>query len=300
MLRSQQQLADWVRNHCGHGVTLWSHDLAVGPRFYLRDEPGPHGLDTFFTHYAKWEQWVVELEAKLYGSLVHPAPWVTLISRWFNTDRALRFAMLRARDGHPFGEFDLSTREAYTSGGQRVAQLSQQMTWCTESPTWAQVSDASQASVRRFASMFAEKVSALSIVGEPATPSVDATCERLATRAYVDLATFKTHLVQGEQLFRLGQWKPAAGMMRNAIEQLIDDVFVHVAPAAGLSATSVHDKVNGLCRHWGCGEVARYVYGTYALLSDVGSHPGDVEASRGERAWHAAIVALGEFTDHLP
>ena len=89
--------------------------------------------------------------------------------------------------------------------------------------------------------------------------------------------------------------------MRCALEQVIEDTFRHLLVThPGVNATNLADKAEALGRHGALSrETARYAYGTYALLSELGSHAGNVLDVEGERGWHAARVALGQLADRL-
>jgi len=197
---------------------------------------------------------------------------------------------------------DLSVREPYLNGGGEVDELRRMMGIATEIPTWVQVRQGAVNAIRAFEANIRERLPDLWIVGEPENPGIDDACTKLARLPFIDASTVKTHVVMAEQLFRECKWKPAAATMRSALEQIIQDAFSNLRTTTPTvaAANNLHEKARALGLHGVITpETGRYAYGTYALLSEVGSHPGDVDAVDGERAWHASRVAVGLLADRL-
>lgn len=301
MLKSQEAFASWLRNHFGRAITIWHEQLDQGPLYYLQ-HPQHRALDTFYVRYGHWEEWVLELDAQVRMRVGQPETWLAFLGRRFDLDRPLRMTIWREHDPRVMRQVDFSNREIYAERSTECEELLRMLQVpCLVSPDWTQVRDAALRTVRQFERLMSQQLSSLWIVGEPRNPGLETACDRFAKLPYIDGATVKTHVVSAEQLFSSRRWKPGLTEMRCALEQVIDDAFRQLTTTQqGVNATNLVDKAEALGRFGAISrETARYAYGTYALLSELGSHPGDVQETEGERGWHAARVALGQLADRL-
>lgn len=300
MLRSQAALVKWTKAHFFKGRALWVGDLGPGPDYYLRH--ADHGaLATFYAHYGKYENWAIELAVELASRLVQPAPFINAAERYFNVERPLRFVVVL--NGAGSRTLNLAERALFEHGGAAVAEARQLIAVGTVAPSWNHVRESMATAMHRFEHWIIEQAPTLRVLGEPQAPDMAAAFLALQSRTYVDAATARTHLIDAERLFLQSDWKAAAGLARNTVEQLIHDAHHEFRRRRGQAPANTPTR--NMTIEMATGQFlarasAAYAYGTFSLLSEIGAHPGAVSDAQGERAWQAFRAAITDLAEALP
>lgn len=301
VLTIHQELLALFREQFRQGETVIEDALGLGPHAALIESRHPN-LDGVYIAVAKWDAWVAGLDALLRTRVAQPDHLLKLVERRLSSDQLLRFSVHQWRGGvNTKIEVDLGDRARW-NGRNSCQELRTLLASETVTPTWNEHRQALLDSLRQVRTAVEGAIPTLGAIGEPSLPSLELACQRLAHLPYVDVGTTKKHAVDAETDFKAGRWKPASAVARPALEQIIGDAYDHLRQQQpGLpSNASVQRQCEELGRAGSVSmEAQRFCYGVYALLSEIGNHPGDVPRDDGERGFHAFLVAISLLSAKL-
>ena len=254
----------------------------------------------------QWDTWRVTLVSRVHRQLAEPEQLVRYVEDRFSAVRFLVFYM-RMQDTGQVVPIDLTHRDHFldSSGCGAMRQL---LVFGRPEPTWKTVRENVGRDLGAFEQLVRQLHGAgdLTFVGEPRSPSLREALVRLARFAYLDNAAIGACATTAEAHFRSGHLKSCAAMLRPAVEQVIKDAYQEavrrqlVAPAA---LPDLRSQTDSICRGnppFVDKSVGQFAYGTFSLLSGLGSHTGQVDDITGAQAWHAAVAALLMLGMRLP
>jgi hypothetical protein len=305
MASMHDEFFTWLHTAIDRGELLLESVLDRSPR----DHFDASTVNQFYAAIDEWTAWRVGVVARLRRQLADPDHLVAIVEGRFANDRFVVFYMRLVRDSDRVIEVDLTNRDRFldTSGFVEMRQL---MMHAREEPTWRDVRRNIANDLRAFERLVERLRPDLVFIGEPRAASLTAALARLATFQYLDMAAITAAVIAAESHLRTAHHKSCAAMLRPAIEQVIKDAYKEaLARGAVQPPTSIPDlraQTHALGKGAGGGApfldkpIAEYAYGTFALLSGLGSHTGSIDALAGEQAWHAAVAALTMLGERLP
>lgn len=295
----------WLRTAVERGQLLLQTVLDRSPVDHFNEGT----VNQLYAAIDEWVAWRVGIVARLRRQLAEPEHLVAIVEERFANERFLVFYMRLVRDSDRVVDVDLTNRDHFldTSGFVAMRQL---LMHAREEPTWRGVRQNTANDLRAFEQLVLNLRAELVFVGEPRAASLAAALETLATFTYLDIAAIKATVVAAESHLRTGHVKSCAAMLRPAVEQVLKDAYKEAIRRQVVTQPAAIPDLRAQADALGKGvagsppfmdkAVASFAYGTFALLSSLGSHTGSITDLAGEQAWHAAVAAVTILGERLP
>lgn len=305
MASAHDEFFVWLRGAIERGVLVLQTAFDRSPRDHFEAST----VNQLYGAIDEWSAYRVGMIARLRRQLAEPEHLVSYFEDRFSTDRFLVFFMRFARDSDRVIEIDLTNRDHFLDVAGFV-EMRELMLHAREEPSWRTVQQNIANDLRTFERLVEGLRSELVFVGEPRAATLSEALTRLSAIPYLDHLAIKAASVTAETHFRNGQGKSGAAMLRPAVELVIKDAYQEglarhvIPPAAGLP--DLRSQAEALGRsHAGAApflerSIATFAYGTFALLSGLGSHAGPIEDVAAEQAWSAGVAALTMLGERLP
>lgn len=276
--------------------------LAVSPREHFEAST----VRQFYAAIDGWEAWRLRLLARLRRALASPEDFASVIEERFSARRFLVRRIRLVRASSTVVPVDLGNRDVFLDATGHV-EMRRLLDIGREEPTWNLVRQNVLDDLRAFEQNLLRVRRELVFVGEPRSVPLAEALARLQRLSYLDHASISATATTAERHLVAEEWKSCAAALRPAVEQVIKDAYLEavrrqiLVPTAGV--LDLRSQTDALCR--GAApflerSTAQFSYGVYALLSGVGSHPGQVNEVDGVHAWHGGIAALLLLGDRLP